>query len=229
MKTLLHIDSSVRRTDNEHPGHNSISKQLGHLFVDTWMNLNHQGNVIHRDLGLNPPDFITQDWIAAVFTPESERNTQQQALLRLSDVLIDELEQADLLLITAPMYNYGMPAVLKAWFDQVIRINKTFSFDLARGDFPLAPLFRGKTLVLLTSSGEFGFEPNGIRAHMNHLGPHIETLSHYLGVDSVHKIRSEYQEFADERHAQSLSQARQSIVELAHQLAGHPSPERSAT
>ncbi len=50
------------------------------------------------------------------------------------------------------MYNYGMPAALKAWFDQIIRINKTFTFDLARGDFPLEPIMSGKTLVLLTSS-----------------------------------------------------------------------------
>lgn len=218
MKTLLHLDSSVRRSNNTNPGHNSISKGLGQLFIDTWMRSDYPLDIIHRDIGVNPPDFICQDWIGAVFTSESQRTAEQRALLALSDTLIDELEQADLILITAPMYNYGMPAALKAWFDQVVRINKTFSFDLNRGDFPLQPLMSGKTLILLTSSGEFGFETGGIREQMNHLAPHIRTLSHYLGAEQVHEIRVEYQEFNDERHAQSLAQAKEEIALLAQQL-----------
>jgi len=217
MKTLLHIDASARRTDNHNPSHNSISKGLGQEFINTWMNMDHSFNVIHRDLGLNPPAFISQDWIAAVFTPEANRSAAQQQLLTLSDTLISELEQADLLLITSPMYNYGMPAVLKAWFDQVIRINKTFSFDLTRGDYPLQPILSGKTLVLLTATGEFGFEPGGIREHMNHLGPHVRTLGHYLGIEAFHEIRVEYQEFGDERHARSLADAKAAIAALVQQ------------
>jgi FMN-dependent NADH-azoreductase len=112
-----------------------------------------------------------------------------------------------------------MPAVLKAWFDQVIRIHKTFSFDLNRGDFPLRPLLSGKTLILLSSSGEFGFESEEIRGSMNHLGPHIKTLSTYLGVENFHEIRSEYQEFADERHKQSLERAKEKTLALARKLA----------
>jgi len=116
------------------------------------------------------------------------------------------------------MYNYGMPAALKAWFDQVVRINKTFSFDLARGDFPLEPIMSGKKLVLITSSGEFGFEIGGIREKMNHLGPHVETLGKYLGVEEFYEIKSEYQEFADERHIKSFNDAQLSIEKLVKQL-----------
>ena len=54
-----------------------------------------------------------------------------------------------------------MPAALKAWFDQVVRIDKTFTFDLTRGDAPLEPILVGKTLILLTSWGEFGFAAGG--------------------------------------------------------------------
>lgn len=82
----------------------------------------------------------------------------QQRALALSDELVDELERAEVLVLGTPMYNYGMPTALKGWVDHVIRINRTFSFDLARGDFPLRPILSGKTLVLLTSSGEFGFD-----------------------------------------------------------------------
>ena len=218
MKTVLHIDTSARRTDNDVQEYNSISKTLAATFMDRWMAINSEDQVIYRDLGLNPPVFINQEWIAAVFTPSGKKTDEQKALLTLSDTLIDELDRADIILISSPMYNYGMPAVLKAWFDQVIRINKTFSFDLARGDFPLEPIMSGKTLVLISSSGEFGFEIGGIREKMNHLGTHIEVLSRYLGVDNFHEIKSEYQEFGDERHEKSFSDAYIAIEALVEQL-----------
>jgi FMN-dependent NADH-azoreductase len=117
------------------------------------------------------------------------------------------------------MYNYGMPAILKAWFDQILRVNKTFTFDLARGDFPIEPILSGKVLVLLTSSGEFGFTVGGVRQHMNHLGPHIKELAKYLGVEKHYEIGSEYQEFSDHRHSSSVKQAKQDILTLVKQLA----------
>ncbi|UTV98966.1 NAD(P)H-dependent oxidoreductase [Marinomonas rhizomae] len=218
MKNILHIDSSVRRTDNSTASYNSISKSFGRCFIKTWMNKNHQDKVVYRDLGLNPPSFICQDWIAAAFTPEQNRSESQQLVLAESDRYFDEVAQADIILITAPMYNYGMPAVLKAWFDQMLRVNKTFTFDLARGDFPIEPILSGKTLVLLTSSGEFGFGFGGVREHMNHLGPHIKQLAKYLGVDRFYEIGSEYQEFADDRHAASREKAKQEIVDLIKQI-----------
>lgn len=214
MKTILHIDSSVRRTDNSTQSYNSISKSFGRCFIDTWLNKNHQDKVVYRDLGLNPPTFICQDWIAAAFTPEQKRSKAQQLALAESDTYFDEVAQADVILITAPMYNYGMPAVLKAWFDQMLRVNKTFTFDLARGDFPIEPVLSGKTLVLLTSSGEFGFGVGGVREHMNHLSPHIKELAKYLGVDKFYEIGSEYQEFADNRHALSVENVKQEIAAL---------------
>jgi len=218
MKTVLHLDTSARRTDSSVQDYNSISKTLAAKFMDKWVTANRKDKVIYRDLGLNPPEFVSQDWIAAVFTPDENKTDEQKELLTLSDTLIDELDQADIILISSPMYNYGMPAVLKAWFDQVVRINKTFSFDLARGDFPLEPIMSGKTLVLISSSGEFGFEIGGIREKMNHLGPHIEVLGKYLGVEDFYEIKSEYQEFGDERHAKSLEDAHLAIEVLVKQL-----------
>ncbi|MEH6629147.1 MAG: NAD(P)H-dependent oxidoreductase [Motiliproteus sp.] len=173
MPTILHLDSSARRMDNPVAEYNSISKTLAGKFIQQWQSQRPSDPVIYRDLGQTPPDFVSQDWIAAVFTDEENRIDMQKCLLALSDTLIDELNKADIILMSTPMYNYGMPAALKAWFDQVIRIHKTFTFDLDRGDFPLEPIMSGKTLVLVSSSGEFGFEAGGIREAMNHLGPHI--------------------------------------------------------
>ncbi|MDP2562810.1 FMN-dependent NADH-azoreductase [Psychrobium sp. 1_MG-2023] len=218
MTTILHIDASAREKGDTTTKHKSISKSLAAHFTNRWLATNNQDKVIYRDIGANPPAFISQDWIAAVFTPDEQQTTQQKSLLSLSNTLISEVERADLIVMSTPMYNYGMPAVLKAWFDQVIRINKTISFDLARGDFPLAPIMSGKTLVLITSSGEFGFEIGGVREHMNHLGPHVKTASKYLGVESFHEIKSEYQEFGDDRHQQSVTNAYRDIDILVSTL-----------
>ncbi|WKD49136.1 FMN-dependent NADH-azoreductase [Microbulbifer spongiae] len=229
MKALLHIDASAQQFGGNHapkaleniPRHTSISKAVAASFVRHWSLQRPQDKIIYRDIGFNPPCLISQTWITAAFTPEEQRSENQRSLLALSDTLINELDRADIILISSPMYNYGMPAALKAWFDQVIRINKTFTFDLARGDHPLEPIMSGKILVLITSAGEFGFAKGGIREKMNHLGPHVRTLSHYLGVEQVCEINAEFQEFGDERHRDSVRQALSESKTLALKLAGN--------
>ncbi|MBA4142477.1 MAG: NAD(P)H-dependent oxidoreductase [Nitrosospira sp.] len=222
MKKVLIVEASARAQGLVEGRSGSLSRFLSDRFSSRWRHLNNEDIFIYRDVGAMPPQFMSHKWIAAAFTSEESRSAEQRALLCLSDQLIAEVAQADLILIATPMYNYGMPASLKAWFDQVIRVNKTFSFDLARGDFPLQPLLSGKTLVLLTSSGEFGFEPGGLRESMNHLGPHVRTLSHYLGVEEFHEIGIEYQEFGDDRHRASIDLARQAVDELVEQLSRGP-------
>ena len=220
MSKMLHIDASVRAAINPNPNHNSISKNIASRLVNSWKNKRPMDEYIYRDVGMNPPPFITQDWIDAVFTPENKRTKAQCDVLSISDQLIAEVSSSDIILISSPIYNYGMPAQLKAWFDQTIRINKIFDFDLARGDFPLQPLLSGKILIIITSSGEFGFEKDGIRQNMSHLVPHLRTLSKYLGVEEIYEIASEYQEFGDERHIESLESAFQKAEELVAELAG---------
>lgn len=130
----------------------------------------------------------------------------------------DVLERADLLVLGTPMYNYGMPATLKAWFDQVIRVGRTFSFHLARDDWPLEPILSGKAMVVLSSRGEFGFAAGGVRDSMNHLDPHIATCARYLGVSESHTITSEYLELGGERHERSIRDALTSAAALAERL-----------
>jgi len=207
MAVILHIDSSAR-------SNRSITRELGTEFKRQWQAINPDDQFIYRDVGTTPPDFISEPWVAAAFTPENDRTDEQKSLLSLSDQMIEELSLADIIVISSPMYNYGMPATLKAWIDQVIRVNKTFTFDLERGDFPLEPIFSDKTLLLLTSSGEFGFGINEIRAGMDHLTPHLKTVSKYFGVNEEHEIRVEYQEFGDHRHATSKENAYLAIPEF---------------
>lgn len=211
MTTLLHLDASAR-------GERSLSRALSRAFVEAWLAREPEASVIARDVGREPPPFVSEAWVAAAFTPEEARTPEQKAELALSDELIAELTAADVIVMGTPMYNYGMPAQLKSWFDKIIRIGKTFSFDLARGDFPLEPILSGKTLVVLSSRGEFGFGPGGVRADMNQLDPHIRTCSHYLGVESIHTIAIDYQEFGDARHKRSIAEAHAAVPGLVDEL-----------
>jgi len=212
MATLLKIDASARTA-------RSLSREFGSLFLKTWQDMRPDDSVIVRDVARNPPPLLSEAWITGAAKPELLRTEEERRALAVSDTLIEEVEAADLILLATPMYNYGMPAALKAWVDMVVRINRTFSFDLSRGDYPLAPMLAGKTMVVVTSSGEFGFAPGGVRESMNHLMPHLETIKHYLGVERLHRLGAEYQEFGDERHERSVEAARLRSVELARDLA----------
>lgn len=191
----------------------SLTRQLSAQFLKRLTKSLPAVEIDNLDLVKDPPPFITPEWITAAFSKNGLSNPDKTSLAQ-SDRYIHQIEWADYIVIGTPMYNYGMPAVLKAWFDQIARINKTFSFDLSRGDFPIKPLLSGKTLVLFTSCGEFGFESGGGRAQHDHLVPHIKSCAHYLGVnvekDCFH-IGIEYQEFKDERHEQSKKEAFASI------------------
>lgn len=212
MINVLRIDASARLEG-------SLSRALADTFVDTLRDGPSDFSLVQRDVGMEPPPAITELWMASAFKPESQRTDRERAALSLSDQLIAEIAQSDLLIIATPMYNYGMPSALKAWVDQVVRIGKTFSFDRNRGDFPLEPILSGKTLVLLTACGEFGFEPGGVRKGHGHLEPHVRTVSKYLGVERFETIAIEYQEFADERHERSKAEAHSAARRLAREIA----------
>jgi len=211
MSSILRIDASAR-VDR------SLTRTLGDMFVAAWQQRDPSMQVVQRDVGKNPPSFISEEWIAAAFLDENNRSVEQRTQLEESDRLITEIERADIIVITTPMYNYGMPASLKAWFDQVIRINKTFTFDLDRGDRPLEPILNGKSLILLTSTGEFAFRPGEWNENANHLTPHLTTLCKYLGADRARQIGIEYQEFCDERFEKSKADAFAKIPKLVLEI-----------
>ncbi|MEO1169706.1 MAG: NAD(P)H-dependent oxidoreductase [Pseudomonadota bacterium] len=209
MTKLLRIDASARTS-------RSLTRTLANTFIDNWMSRRPQADIVQRDVGRNPPPIISEDWIVAAFA--KTRSQEQERLLALSEKLIAEVREAQMIVLATPMYNYGMPAALKAWFDQVVRIDKTFTFDLARGDVPLKPVLSGKTLVLLTSWGEFGFGPGEHNEGHDSLTPHVRTASKYLGVEEFHHIGIEYQEFGDERFEASRTHASAAVELLVEEL-----------
>lgn len=214
MTHILHIDASARTN-------RSITRQLSEAFVSAWRHEEPEVDVTHRDVGRAPPPIVDEAWIAAAFAGDA-RTPEQRAKLAVSEALIDEIEAADVIVIGTPMYNYGMPAALKAWFDQVVRIGRTFTFDLARGDRPLEPILSGRRLAILASWGEFGFGPEGVNAAHGHLLPHLRSCARYLGADVIEEIAVEYQEFGDARHSNSCTAAFDAIPDVVQRLRAVP-------
>ncbi len=216
MTTLLRIDASAQLEER------SLTRHLTGLFTRSFLTEAPETKVITRDVGLNPIPAIDHKFIHAAFTPPEEREPWMSDRLALSDDLIEEVAAADILVLGAPMYNYGMPAALKGWIDHIARIGKTFSFDLDRGDTPIEPILFGKRLVVLSSRGEFGFAPGGVRAHLNALDPALAACAHYFGVsqENIETITIEYQEFKDDRHEASVQSAEARTRDLAVKLAG---------
>ena len=134
--TILHIDSSARDAG-------SVSRDLSSRIVHHL-----GGDVIRRDLNQQIPQ-IDAKWVEANLTPTDQRNAAQKSALSLSDALIEEIQRADTLVIGAPIYNFGIPAALKAWVDQVARAGVTFRYT----ENGPQGLLEGKRAILAVSSG----------------------------------------------------------------------------
>ncbi|RZT98313.1 FMN-dependent NADH-azoreductase [Advenella incenata] len=122
MTTLLVVETSPR-------GSGSISRNMTQSFLQRWKIANPSGEIIERDLVKTDLQFITEHWLEAYFTPADQHTSQMKERLQLSDELIDELQAADQLVIATPVYNYNVPASLKAWIDAIVRKGKTLGFD----------------------------------------------------------------------------------------------------
>ncbi|TXL73342.1 FMN-dependent NADH-azoreductase [Vineibacter terrae] len=214
MATLLRIDASAQLEDR------SLTRKLTGIFTEEFLKAAPDTEIIVRDVGYEPIPAIDHRFIHAAFTPPHARERWMRERLALSDRLVDEVEEADIIVMGAPMYNYGLPTALKGWIDHVARIGRTFSFDPSRGDFPIEPILSGKKLVVLSSRGEFGFEAGGQRGHMNALDPAIAACAHYFGVDArtIETVAIEYQEFKDDRHYRSVEAAKRKTREIALRL-----------
>jgi len=142
MTQILHITASIRSDEK------SASRQIGNRLVETLQKAS-GASVTTRDLALNDIPFVTWDRFQANLTPKPERTAQQTELAAFSDALIEELQAADTIVISTPVYNFGVPATLKAWADLVARAGTTFKYT---EEGPVG-LLHGKKAYLAVASG----------------------------------------------------------------------------
>lgn len=209
--TLLQLDSSAR-VEGSH------TRRLTRHFIERWLARRTNDVVIHRDVGREAPPPVTADWIAAAFTKPERRTDTMQDALAASNGLVREVLRANLIVAGVPMYNFGLPAPMKAWIDSIVRVGVTFGFDRQRPDNPYWPMLSGRRLVILSARGDYGYDAGGRMAHTNHFEPHLSTVMSFLGVETAGMVAVEYDEFADERAARSLAQAEAAIDALAARL-----------
>ena len=220
MAHILHIDASARPGIAGKDNHGSHSRHLTYQFVSQWQFGRPQDTLTYRDIGQNPPSIISHDWIASAFTPAERRENWMQETLTESDQLIDELVAADIVVIGTPLYNFGMPAALKAWIDQVVRPGRTVDIDESNQIEPYIPKLadRERHAVVLTARGGIGFDPGGEMAHMNHLEPNLATALGFIGITRVHYIAIEGQEVGGELLADSVNEALGKVEALVEEL-----------
>ena len=107
----------------------STSRKLTTLFVDKWRTAHPDGHVTVRDLVLTPLPYVDLPWIGGAFTPPEKHSPESVAAIAISNELVGELQAADHIVIGTPMYNFSIPAALKAWIDHIVRVGVTVSPD----------------------------------------------------------------------------------------------------
>lgn len=170
MASLLVVQTSPR-------GSGSVSRSMADRFVDRWRRSHPGGSVVLRDLAQTDLSFATGPWLRAFFTPAGQHTADQADLLRLSDELVGELLAADHVAIATPVYNYNVPAALKAWIDHVVRKGITVGPD-GRG------LMTDKTATLLIASGGVYAEGSPIRER-DIATRYLRLLLNVIGIDAV--------------------------------------------
>jgi FMN-dependent NADH-azoreductase len=170
MPTLLVVNSSPFLET-------SVSRGLTTEYVENWKKANPTGKVITRDLAASNLKTIDAAWVGASYTPKDARSAEQKEALALSDTLLAELKAADEYVFGVPMHNFGVPAVLKLWIDQIARAGETFSYT-AEGP---KGLLIGKKATFLVSSGG-AYDAGTAMASFNHVEPYLRDAFAFLGV-----------------------------------------------
>lgn len=177
MPKLLYLDSSAK-------GAMSVTRPLTDHFAKQWAASNPGGQIFRRDLAEYEPTFLNSDLIGAFYTPEEQQTVEQKRLLKQSEEFLQELFDADTYVFGVPLYNFGVPAVFKAYIDLVVRVGKTFSYD---GGVPKG-LLNNKKLVLITASGaDYTIEPY---KNLDHLEPYVRSIMGFNGVTDITVVRA---------------------------------------
>jgi len=194
MKTLVVLSSIL--------GDASRSTELARYAMQRIGEADPQGEIVVRNLASDPVPYFDGAMAAAVFTPAQARTPEQQRLAAASDALIAELQEADRIVITAPVYNFGIPAQLKSYFDHLARAGVTFRYTEQGPE----GLVKGKQAVVLVARGS-----KALGTSVDSMTPYIKTFLGFLGITDLAVVAAEGVKLSEESAAASLGQARGQI------------------
>lgn len=175
MATLLQINSSLF-------GDNGNSSQLTQAFVQHWKAKNPTGDLLVRDFSKENVPHLDAARVQALFSPAENRTEAQQAVLDYSDKIIAEIEAADLIVIGVPMYNFGVPSSLKAYFDHIARAGLTFKYTETG---PVGLLSNKPVYIITTRGGVHQGLPSDSQSLF------LTSFLSFLGLKDVHFIYAE--------------------------------------
>jgi len=204
--TVLRLDASARRNG-------SMSRALTDALMEGLCEQYGDIPTLHRDLATSPPGFVDEAWVAANFTPPESRSREHRAALAASDTLVAELQAADILVMGVPLYNFTIPAVLKAWVDMVARARLTFRYT----DSGIEGLLKGKRAYVVFVSGGV---PAG--SEVDFATGYIRHILGFIGITDVTVIAAAQLTL---RGDEALAEARAQIAALS----AHPVVDTAAT
>src|SRR5262245_8686991 len=205
MKTLLKLNTSLFSDAGQ-------SSRLPARFVADWRARKPRGEVIERDLARDPVPHLTAERFQSFLAPAAERTRAQRAVVEHSDALIDEIRRADVIVIGLPMYNFGVPSTLKAYFDHIARAGGTFRYT-EQG--PQGLLTGKKVYVVATRGGRYA------GTHHDSVTAFVRQFLAFLGLDDVEFVYAEGLAIDEASKVDALSRAEQAIGQLV-------APERLA-
>ena len=168
MTKILCIDSSPNLS-------NSHSRAYSKKVIEKIKKIRGSCEVIHRDLVKNQPPLVTEAWNTGAYKEESHRSREEVEALKQSDILIDEFMSSEYIVIGSPMHNFGISSGLKLYFDQIIRVNKTWTMDY-KG------LAKGKKVYIVMTRGGGGYEVGEPMHHMNQHEQYLRTILGFIGI-----------------------------------------------
>ena len=192
---LLHIDSSILAD-------NSVSRKLTAQTVAEW-SANHTGTTVeYLDLAAQAPRHLSADSLGFRLPAGSDMSDVQKAENAISEALVQQFLDADVIVVGAPLYNFSIPSQLKSWIDRVAQVGRTFQYT-ATGPKGLAG---GKTVIVASTRGGMYSTSEGGRA-MEHQESYLQTVFGFFGVTDVRFVRAEGLAMGDAGKAQALASA----------------------
>ena len=199
MKTLLQLNTSLFAETGQ-------STQLAERFVAGWGAANPGAKVSVRDIGREPVPHLTAERFGAFVANAEERSDGQRAIVAFSDALIDELRRADVVVIGLPMYNFGVPSSLKAYFDHVARAGVTFRYT-PQG--PVGLLTGKRVYVFATRGGAYAGTP------LDTQSTYVRDFLRLIGMPDVEFVYAEGLNMGADRRESALSIAHEAIDRIA--------------
>jgi FMN-dependent NADH-azoreductase len=199
MSTLLKINASLFSSHGQ-------SSQLTERFVAAWQESHAGTTVVSRDLAAEPVPHLDGARFMSFLAKPEERTAEQQAVVAFSDALIDEVRNADVIVIGLPMYNFGVPSTLKAYFDHIARAGVTFKYT-ATG--PEGLLTGKKAYILAARGGMYAGTPKDSQT------AYVRDFLAFLGITDVEFVYAEGLNMGDESKTAALATAHGQLAELA--------------